>query len=304
MVAVFEWEDASAFTWGQLLCPNFPRVRCRTCGTYGVQYPPADLLPTLEAWKHQHLPQSLGAFRFGLGEDIPRQAALVVGNLDVSFPMRDYKLRRLTSDITRSWPWTNSPWMTSNVPNRLRAWIHQLPNIAFGSNHWANVLWWLASCTLNQNPHLASKFSALAARSWVIWEYKTDPVRFKRGFWRGTLERMKTVVTEAKVKSIPPKYVVASAFVLILIGTDDLSHSCLILKIINLEMILFRGALISVSMVLSFEAIFSYRSPLPVPLKLDRISFPLLSDRKDAQLIEAAETGQLCLPLAWQDLPA
>ena len=36
-----------------------------------------------------------------------------------------------------------------------------------------------------------------------------------------------TVATQINVNLIPPKYFVAFAFVLIFIGTDDLSHSCL-----------------------------------------------------------------------------
>ena len=63
---------------------------------------------------------------------------------------------------------------------------------------------------------------------------------------------------------IPPKYFVAFALALILIGTDDLSHSCshayftpnftfafafVILDLINSEIVLFRFASISVSMV-------------------------------------------------------
>ena len=73
-----------------------------------------------------------------------------------------------------------------------------------------------------------------------------------------------TVATEIKVKLIPRKYSFAFAFVMILIGADDLSHSCsykhftpnftfafafVILKVIYSEIILFRFAFISVSMV-------------------------------------------------------
>ena len=75
-----------------------------------------------------------------------------------------------------------------------------------------------------------------------------------------------TVATESKVKLIPPKYFVAFVFVLILIGTDDFffaliftwmldpkfdffAFAFVILKAINSEIILFRFALISVSMV-------------------------------------------------------
>ena len=75
---------------------------------------------------------------------------------------------------------------------------------------------------------------------------------------------MATVATEIKVKLIPREYFVAFAFALILIGIDDTSHSCshrdftpnltfafafVIQKVINSEIILFRFALISVSMV-------------------------------------------------------
>ena len=77
-----------------------------------------------------------------------------------------------------------------------------------------------------------------------------------------------TVDTEIKVKLIPRKYFFAFAFVFIsyyINLTDDLSHSCLhgyftpnytfafafvVLKVINSEIILFRFALISVSMVI------------------------------------------------------
>ena len=74
-----------------------------------------------------------------------------------------------------------------------------------------------------------------------------------------------TVATEIRVKLIHFEYFVAFAFALIFIGTDDTSHSCshtnftpnltfafafVIQKVINSEIILFRFALISVSMVL------------------------------------------------------
>ena len=67
--------------------------------------------------------------------------------------------------------------------------------------------------------------------------------------WQGT------VATQIKVKLIPPKYFIAFAFVLILLGTDALSHSCshrhftpkftfafVRLKVINSDIILFRFA--------------------------------------------------------------
>ena len=78
-----------------------------------------------------------------------------------------------------------------------------------------------------------------------------------------------TVATEIKVKLIPQEYFVAFAFALILIGTDDHSHSCshryftpnftfafafVILDLINLEIVLFRFTLISVLMVLRENA--------------------------------------------------
>ena len=70
------------------------------------------------------------------------------------------------------------------------------------------------------------------------------------------------------MKLIPREYFVAFAFALILIGTDDALHSCshrdftpnltfgfafVIQKVINLEIMLFRFALISVSMVNIFN---------------------------------------------------
>ena len=36
-----------------------------------------------------------------------------------------------------------------------------------------------------------------------------------------------TAATQIEVKLIPPKYFVAFAFVLLLIGTEDVSHACI-----------------------------------------------------------------------------
>ena len=53
-----------------------------------------------------------------------------------------------------------------------------------------------------------------------VWQHTAQSMCFR-------IARFSTVATQIQVKLVPPKYFVVLAFVLILAGTDDLSHSCL-----------------------------------------------------------------------------
>ena len=55
---------------------------------------------------------------------------------------------------------------------------------------------------------------------------KSFPKNLEKTAWLPDIEAVSTVDTEIKVKSIPQTHFIAFDFVLILIGTDDLSHAC------------------------------------------------------------------------------